>query len=316
MKRALVTGAAGFVGSHLVERLTLDGWSVVGIDSITPYYDASQKQANRDAVEAMGSPVRDIDLRTDELSGLLDSVDVVFHQAGQPGVRDSWEHFASYVEHNVIATERLLRAVRDAGCRRFVYASSSSIYGDALTFPTPESTLPRPKSPYGVTKLSAEHLCGVYARNFGVSTVSLRYFTVFGPRQRPDMAMHRLFEAAMTGSQFPKFGSGSQIRDFTYVGDVVDANLCAATVDVSDGTVVNVAGGGSITLNRVIEIVEGLVGARVPISQEGDQAGDVERTGGDISLAAELLGWTPTTTVEEGLASQYEWHVGRRGTNP
>jgi nucleoside-diphosphate-sugar epimerase len=194
-----------------------------------------------------------------------------------------------------------------------VYASSSSVYGDALSYPTEETTLPRPKSPYGVTKLSAEHLCGVYARNFGVSTVSLRYFTVFGPRQRPDMAMHRLFEAALGGAPFPKFGSGEQVRDFTYVADVVEANIRAALADVPAGAVVNVAGGGSVTLNEVIGIVEGLCGRDVPIIQEGDQAGDVERTGGSIELARRLLDWEPAVDVEEGLARQYRWHVDRRG---
>lgn len=315
MKRALVTGAAGFVGSHLVERLVSEGWSVTGLDAITSYYDNAQKRDNRAAVEGHGVTVFETDLRTDDLRPILEGVDVVFHQAGQPGVRDSWDHFDSYVEHNVLATERLLRAVREVGCERLVYASSSSVYGDALTFPTPESTIPQPKSPYGVTKLSAEHLCGVYARNFGVSTVSLRYFTVYGPRQRPDMAMHRLFEAALSGTPFPRFGSGEQVRDFTFVGDVVEANMCAATADVGDGTVVNVAGGGSVTLNRVIEIVEELVGSPVPIVPKGVQAGDVDRTGGDIARAAELLGWRPTTTVEDGLAGQYEWHLGRRVTD-
>jgi UDP-glucuronate 4-epimerase len=314
VKRALVTGAAGFVGSHLVERLVADGWSVTGLDMITPYYDAAQKHSNRAAVEACGVDVLAADLRVDDLAPLLTEVDVVFHQAGQPGVRDSWEHFQSYVEHNVLATERLLRAVRDAGCRRVVYASSSSVYGDALTYPTEESTLPRPKSPYGVTKLSAEHLCGVYARNFGVSTVSLRYFTVYGPRQRPDMAMHRLFESALTGVSFPKFGSGEQVRDFTYVADVVEANVRAATADLEDGTVLNVAGGGSVTLNRVIEIVEELAGSPVPLEHHPVQAGDVVRTGGATAAAEAVLGWRPATTVEEGLARQFEWHVGRRGT--
>jgi nucleoside-diphosphate-sugar epimerase len=307
-----VTGAAGFVGSHIVDRLVTDGWSVVAADSITPYYSVEQKESNLAAIASAAVDVVDLDLAVDDLSELVADVDVVFHQAGQPGVRDSWDHFASYVEHNVIATERLLRAVRQAGCRRLVYASSSSVYGDALSYPTEETTLPRPKSPYGVTKLSAEHLCGVYARNFGLSTVSLRYFTVFGPRQRPDMAMHRLFEAALGGAPFPKFGSGEQVRDFTYVGDVVEANIRAALADVPAGAVVNVAGGGSVTLNDVIGIVERLCGSDVPVAQEGDQAGDVERTGGSIELAHRLLDWEPAVDVEEGLARQYRWHVDRR----
>ena len=311
MGRALVTGAAGFVGSHLAERLARDGWDVRALDCLTPYYDRGLKVANLAEVERTGAEIVDCDLREADLVPVVADVDVVFHQAGQPGVRDSWDGFPSYLEHNVLATHRLLEAVRAAGCRRMVYASSSSVYGDAMSYPTSEAAFPRPKSPYGVTKLSAEHLCGVYARNFGVSTVSLRYFTVFGPRQRPDMAMHRLFESALTDSPFPRFGSGEQVRDFTYVSDVVEANVLAAAADVPDGLVLNVAGGGSVTLNRVIEIVGEVVGAPVPVQEMSSQAGDVQRTGGAIDEAERVMGWRPRISVEEGLALQGEWHRGR-----
>ena len=227
--RALITGAAGFIGSHLVEALVADGWDVVGVDCLTPYYDVTQKLGNVEELRtSVDLELIDADLRTSPLEPLLDGVDAVFHQAGQPGVRASWDDFESYVEHNILATRRLLEAARGTNVTRFVYASSSSVYGDAVSYPTREETLPMPQSPYGVSKLAAEHLCNVYARNWAVPVVSLRYFTVFGPRQRPDMATHRLIRAALEGGSFPMYGTGDQVRDFTYVGDVVAANLAAA----------------------------------------------------------------------------------------
>lgn len=306
--RALVTGAAGFVGSHLVERLVDDGASVKALDCLTAYYDLEQKQSNVDDLSAVGVDLLDVDLSSDELAPHLEDVDVVFHQAGQPGVRASWDAFDSYVEHNVLATQRLLQAAKSTGVRRLVYASSSSVYGDAERYPTLESDLPRPKSPYGVTKLAAEHLVGVYARNFGLPTVSLRYFTVFGPRQRPDMAMHRLIRSAITGEAFPLYGTGEQIRDFTYVGDVVEANLMAATADIDDESVFNIAGGGSVTLAEVIEIVERITGRQIPLDRQASQKGDVHRTGGSIERAEAVLGWKPEVTVPEGLERQVTWH--------
>jgi len=310
--RALVTGAAGFIGSHLVERLVDDGWDVVGIDCLTPYYDVGQKRANLD--ELVGRPgfeFVDADLRTCDLKQQLDGIDVVFHQAGQPGVRASWDDFGSYVAHNIGVTQRLLEAVRTTPVSRFVFASSSSVYGDALAYPTREESIPQPKSPYGVTKLAAEHLCGVYARNWGVPTVSLRYFTVFGPRQRPDMAMHRLIEAALSGVSFPLFGSGAQVRDFTFVGDIVAANQLAATNDVPPGTVLNVAGGGAMDMIEVIETIERLTDRTIELDRLPVQAGDVDRTSGATDAARSVLGWVPKVSVEEGLARQVEWHRRR-----
>lgn len=307
--RALVTGAAGFVGSHLVERLMRDGVDVVALDCMTPYYDLGQKRSNvADLIDA-GIEILDTDLTTDDLAPVLNGVEVVFHQAGQPGVRASWDAFDSYVEHNVLATERLLRAARDAGVGRLVYASSSSVYGDADRYPTRETDLPKPKSPYGVTKLAAEHLVSLFARNFGLPTVALRYFTVFGPRQRPDMAMHRLVHSAITGDPFPLFGTGEQIRDFTYVDDVVEANIKAATAAIESEAVFNIAGGGSVTLSEVIAIVERLTGRQIPIERTAAQKGDVHRTGGSIERAATVLEWTPQVSVEEGLEHQVAWHV-------
>lgn len=309
--RALVTGVAGFIGSHLADRLLADGWDVRGIDCLTDYYGLAQKRQNVLDV-GTGLELVEVDLRSSELEPLLEDVDAVFHQAGQPGVRASWDEFDSYVGHNITATQRLLEAARRTALRRFVYASSSSVYGNAETYPTTEALAPQPESPYGVTKLAAEHLCGLYARNFGLHTVSLRYFTVFGPRQRPDMAMHRLVEAALTDASFPLFGTGEQIRDFTFVADVVEANVLAATGQAPPGTVVNIAGGASTTLNEVIETVERLAGRSVRTERLGDQAGDVTRTGGDITLAGLLLGWAPRVSIGEGLAAQLEWHRRRR----
>jgi UDP-glucuronate 4-epimerase len=306
--RALVTGAAGFIGSHLVERLVEDGWDVVGIDNLTPYYDVAQKRANLEQVEARsGLRLEQVDLLTADLDSLLEGVEVVFHQAGQPGVRASWDDFGSYADQNVMATQRLLAAAPPS-LERFVFASSSSVYGNASSYPTHEQMLPRPQSPYGVTKLAAEHLCGVYARTMGVHTVSLRYFTVFGPRQRPDMAMHRLIRAALAGTSFPLFGSGEQVRDFTYVGDVAEANLRAATADVAPGTVMNIAGGGATTLLEVISIIEGLTGTPIDLERQGNQAGDVERTGGSTDAARAALDWEPSVPLAEGLARQITWH--------
>ena len=311
--RALVTGAAGFVGSHLVEHLVASGWQVVGVDCLTPYYDTAQKRSNLQVLRDLDGYVHaDADLRVVDLDPLLEGVDVVFHQAGQPGVRASWDEFRSYVEHNVLATQRLLGAIRRVPVARFVFASSSSVYGNAGAYPTREDSLPRPQSPYGVTKLAAEHLCGVYARNWRVPTVALRYFTVYGPRQRPDMAMHRLVETALSGGSFPLYGTGEQVRDFTFVADVVAANLAAALVEVEPGAVLNVAGGGASTLLEVIGTVERLTGRTVALDRSPAQAGDVQRTGGDVQAARAVLGWSPAVAVEAGLESQVRWHLERR----
>ena len=309
---ALVTGAAGFVGSHLTERLVADGRRVRAVDCLTDYYDVAQKLENlRELGSLDGVEVVEADLRTCAVPELLDGVDTVFHQAGQPGVRASWERFASYVEHNVLVTQRLLEASVTANLRRFVFASSSSVYGDAERYPTTEDDLPRPRSPYGVTKLSAEHLCNVYAENHGVRTVSLRYFTVFGPRQRPDMAMHRLIEAALTGEAFPLYGDGTQVRDFTFVDDVVEANVLAATRDVAAGTVLNIAGGTDASMLDVIRIVEEVTEREVPLTRGPVAKGDVMRTGGSRERAARLMSWEPSVALGEGLARQVAWHLAK-----
>ena len=312
--RVVVTGAAGFVGSHLVDALLDRGDTVVGIDCFTPYYSPEWKRQNLEA--AMGSDrftLVDEDLCEADLVALLDGCDAVFHQAGQPGVRLSWsDGFADYAHHNLLATQRLLEAALVAGVNRVVYASSSSVYGNQVRYPTVETDLPRPYSPYGVTKLAAEHLCSLYAENWGLSAVALRYFTVFGPRQRPDMSIHRLCEATLTGASFPRFGDGTQVREFTHIADVVAANLLAADADLAPGTVINVAGGGEITLNGLISLVADLAGAPVVIEDHPAQAGDAKRNGGGTERARALLGWAPRVGLREGVASQLDWHRVRQ----
>jgi UDP-glucuronate 4-epimerase len=313
MTTSLVTGCAGFIGSHVVDAGLERGDRVIGVDEITDYYDVSQKRSNIEA--ALGNDrfeYLEVDINDMPLD-LLDDVDVIYHQAGQPGVRSSWrDQFDEYVQRNVSATQRLLEAAVQRGVERFVYASSSSLYGNAERYPVDETMRPQPFSPYGVTKLAAEHLCSLYGGNFGLSTVSLRYFTVYGPRQRPDMATHRLFEAALNGTPFPLFGTGDQLRDFTYVGDVVRANLLAGEADVEPGLVVNIAGGGQCSMHDLIAAVEDVSGRTIRIDRLDPERGDVGRTGALTDRARELLGWTPQVELREGLERQYEWHLSRR----
>jgi UDP-glucuronate 4-epimerase len=307
--RALVTGVAGFVGSSLAERLVHDGFDVVGVDAFTSYYDQSLKRRNVEGL--LRSPhfaLHRGDLLTLDLDPLLDGVDTVFHQAAQPGVRLSWaEGFSTYSKHNIDATQRLLEAVRRRPITRFVFASSSSVYGLASRFPTDETVTPRPFSPYGVTKLAGELLCGAYADNYGVPTVVLRYFTVYGPRQRPDMAIHRLVECALHGRPFTVFGDGTQVRDLTYVTDVVDANLRAATSELPASACINIAGGSTVTLNELVVMLGDVTGRELRIEHAPAAAGDVQQTAASIDAARELLGWKPEVELRDGLAAQLEW---------
>ena len=310
--KAIVTGAAGFVGSTLSARLLADGYEVVGIDSFTPYYDPALKRANVARLEGPRFTLVEADLAEVDLDAILLGADVVFHEAGQPGVRTSWgDDFTTYLQENVHVTQRLLEAARrSSSLKRFVYASSSSVYGDAQQFPTREEDRPAPVSPYGVTKLAAEHLCSLYGTNFGVPTVSLRYFTVYGPRQRPDMAFTRFLRAAAEGRPIDLFGTGEQVRDFTFVDDVVAANVRAATEDVAPGTVLNIAGGTNTSMIEVIDIINSLSGRPLEVRRHPRSDGDVHRTGGDASLARQAIGWKPAVGLEEGLTRQWEWVVG------
>lgn len=308
--RVLVTGAAGFVGYHTVKALLDSGVNtVLGIDCFLDNYDPGRKRNNiSDLADDERFEFVGADLRTVDLQWLLEGVKAVIHLAALPGVRASWaEQFNLYAEHNIGVTQRLLEACRDRQVSSFVYASSSSVYGNAPTFPTPENAQTSPFSPYGVTKLAAENLCVLYAANHGIPVIALRYFTVYGPRQRPDMAIQRLIESALTGTPFPLFGSGKQIRDFTYVGDAARANVAALQASAPPGTVLNVAGGSAATMLEVIAKIEELTGETIRVEQTETQSGDVERTGGDISASLDLLRWTPTVRLEEGLREQIDW---------
>jgi UDP-glucuronate 4-epimerase len=313
MRRALVTGAAGFIGSHLCERLVAEGWSVLGVDAFTPYYDRADKLANLSALRgASRFALVEDDLADMDLAPLLRDVGTVFHLAAQPGVRLSFgEGFARYTSDNILATQRVLEAAADAGVSRVVWASSSSVYGDAEAYPCVEDETPtRPRSPYGVTKRACEDLAAIY-RNGGLTTVGLRYFTVYGPRQRPDMAMRKLCEALLDGAPFPLYGDGSQSRDFTHVGDAVDATFRAALAD-DPAAVYNIGGGHEATLREIVELLEGLSGRSAVLDRRPDQAGDVRRTAADTSRAAADLAWEPSVGLREGLRSELDWVEARR----
>jgi nucleoside-diphosphate-sugar epimerase len=311
--RYLVTGCAGFIGSSITDRLLAAGHEVVGIDCFTDYYDTARKRDNLSgAVTSDAFRLLELDLSRDDLAPALAGVDGVFHQAAQAGVRASWgEEFARYTDWNVLGTQRLLEAVvaagadRAAGPARVVYASSS-IYGEAEGRPTREDALPAPISPYGVTKLAAEHLMLTYSRNFAVPTASLRYFTVFGERQRPDMAFHRFIRAILTGQPITLYGDGEQSRDFTYVGDIVDANLAAMGSDIPHG-VWNICGGSIITVREVLDLLGEITGREVLVDRQPPQKGDVRHTSADTTRARADLGYDPQVSVAEGLAREAAW---------
>ena len=306
---ALVTGCAGFIGSHLTDELLARRVTVRGVDAFTPYYPAERKRAN--LAGALSDPrfeLAEADLRDAALAPLLDGIDVVFHLAGQPGVRVSWsDGFPLYVGHNILATQRLLEAVQERSLHRFVYASSSSVYGNAIRYPTTEDDVPHPHSPYGVTKLAAEHLTGLYAENYGIPTISVRYFSVYGPRQRPDMGFYRFLDAAVSRRPLPVYGDGEQVRDFTYVADVVAATIAAVDADVPSGSVFNVSGGAETTVNSLIDLVSDVVGHPVEVERLPIQAGDVRQTGGCNTRARAALGWEPRVALRDGVAAQLAW---------
>ncbi len=306
--RCLVTGCAGFIGSHLTDALLAQGNEVVGVDAFTTAYDRASKMRN---LQGAWSNARfrlvEADLADADLTALLEGVDVVFHLAGEPGVRQSWgQRFETYVRNNILASERLLDACRGAAVQRFVFAGSSSVYGDSPDLPWRETTPPQPRSPYAITKLAAEHLCHAYHRSFGVPTVILRYFTVFGPRQRPDMAFHRFLRAARSDETIIVFGDGSQTRDFTYVADIVAATLAAASAPVV-GETFNVGGGGSIVLNDLLAMIATITGRPLTIERRAAQAGDAPHTWADTSRAAARLGYAPSITLAEGLEREWAW---------
>jgi UDP-glucuronate 4-epimerase len=312
---ALVTGCAGFIGSHLAESLLEDGVRVVGVDCFNANYGRKQKLRNLErAREWDGFEFVPIDLSRGDLSDVVADCEVIFHLAAEPGVRESWgTRFESYVRNNILATQLLLDALRPWPSKRLVYASSSSIYGDAERLPTPEDVIPQPISPYGTTKLAGEHLCQLYHASYGIESVCLRYFTVYGPRQRPDMAFHRFCRAALTGGIIEVFGDGTQTRDFTFVSDVVAATRAASSGSDVIGQVFNVGGGSQVAVNGALAVIAQLAGRELDVRYAGHRTGDVNDTGADTSRARAKLGFTPAVSFEDGLRAQFEWLRGVAG---
>jgi nucleoside-diphosphate-sugar epimerase len=306
--KCIVTGAAGFIGSHLSGSLLDLGAEVIGLDSFTDYYPRAMKEANlaenqnRSGFSFIETRIQDADLPT-----LLDGATHVFHLAAQAGVRKSWgRDFRTYTENNVEASQQLLEACVGRPLTRFVYASSSSLYGDNVSIPMRETALPQPVSPYGVTKLAAEQLCYLYFVNHGVPTAALRYFTVYGPRQRPDMAFHRFIRASLDGTPITLYGDGEQTRDFTYVADAVAATIAAGIRGVP-GRAYNVGGGSRVSMNHVIDIIGRVAGKPLEVRREPVQKGDMRDTYADTSLARADLGFAPSVSLEQGIEAEYRW---------
>lgn len=310
MGKSIVTGAGGFIGSHLVETLLAQNKTVIGIDEFNDYYDPKLKWANlanallHPQFRLIEANIQDVDWKS-----LLKNTDVVFHQAAQAGVRASWgQTFHFYTERNINATQVILEAAKEAEqLTRFVYASSSSIYGNAQQLPTPEATCPQPVSPYGITKLAGEQLCWQYHQNFGVPATALRYFTVYGPRQRPDMAFHKFLKAVLVGESIAVYGDGLQTRDFTFIDDAIAANLGAAEVPEAVGNVFNIGGGSRVSLTQVLDQIEAVTGKAITRHYHSQAMGDARDTSADISKAQQVLGYQPQVDLLTGLTQQWEW---------
>lgn len=310
MKTHIVTGAAGFIGSHLAETILQQGDCIIGIDQINDYYNPDLKKANiAHLKEYTGFKFIQDDIQNLDWLELLKDVDVVYHQAAQAGVRASWgDSFRHYTERNINATQVILEAAKETNSlKRFVYASTSSVYGNAETMPTPETIPPQPVSPYGITKLAAERMCWLYYQNFNVPVTALRYFTVYGPRQRPDMAFHKFFKAAIEERAISIYGDGQQTRDFTFISDAIAANLAAATVPEAVGEIFNIGGGSRAVLMDVLATMEKAIGQ--PLKKEfiGQARGDARHTSADITKAKNILGYDPQVPLAEGLAKEWEW---------
>ena len=310
MQKIIVTGAGGFIGSNLVETLLKQGKEVIGIDEFNDYYNPELKRKN--IANFQNHPAFELvegDIQVLDWQKLLQDVDVVYHQAAQAGVRASWgQGFRSYTERNINATQVLLEAAKDSKyLKRLVFASTSSVYGDAETLPTHEEICPKPVSPYGITKLAAERLCGLYYKNFGVPYVALRYFTVYGPRQRPDMAFHKFFKSVIEDQAIPVYGDGQQTRDFTFISDAVAANLAAATVPEAVGEVFNIGGGSRVVLTEVLDTMEEIVGKPIKRNHIEKAMGDARHTAADVSKARRILGYQPQVSLRDGLSQEWQF---------
>jgi UDP-glucose 4-epimerase len=306
--KALVTGAAGFIGSHLSEHLVNAGHTVTGVDAFTDFYPRELKEQNVAHLRACDRfTLVETSLAGADWANLLDGVSWVFHLAAQAGVRKSWgRDFRVYTVNNVEATQILLEACKGLPIDRLVYASSSSVYGDDVPLPMREDARPQPISPYGVTKLSAEQLCHLYHVNYGVPAVSMRYFTVYGPRQRPDMGFHGFFLAAMRNKPITVFGDGRQTRDFTFVSDAVVATVSASTRGTPGG-VYNIGGGSRVELLDVFELIGRITGRPLRLTMIEPQAGDMRDTYADTARAREDLAFAPAVALEQGLRTQFQW---------
>jgi UDP-glucose 4-epimerase len=315
-RTALVTGACGFIGSHLAERLVADGWRVTGVDSFEDYYPRYYKEHSRAQLIGSGAfTLHEINLLTlrlpeSESAALLShcvrDADVVFHLAAQAGVRSSWgTDFHVYTENNVLATQLLLEVARTEGVDRFVYASSSSVYGDTDTLPMREGAVCRPFSPYGVSKLAGEHLCHLYWRNFGLPTVAVRFFTVYGPRQRPDMGFHRFIRLMLEERPIPVYGDGSQTRDFTYASDIVSGLVAAA--GAPEGELFNLGGGSRVSLLQALDVLGEVMNRAPSLDMRKRQAGDVRDTWASLDHAHEVLDYRPSVSLAQGLAAEVQW---------
>jgi UDP-glucuronate 4-epimerase len=311
-QRALVTGCAGFLGSSLSERLIESDIEVIGVDSFTDFYPRPIKESNLEALRSASTfGFHERDLANDPVDDLVEQADIVFHLAAQAGVRGSFgDGFETYLMNNVKVTQRLLEAAVRHPLRAFVYASSSSVYGNAESYPTAESATRAPVSPYGMTKCATEDLVSVYARNHGIHSVGLRYFTAYGPRQRPDMAFSRFVASGLAGEPITILGDGLQVRDFTFVDDVIAATLLAAGRGHA-GSVYNIGGGTPVTLLAAVHLLEELIGKPIAIEHREEARGDARQTGADTTLAAEELGFAPSVSLEDGLARQLEWTLER-----
>ena len=310
MKTHIITGVAGFIGSNLAQTILEQGDRIIGIDQVNDYYDTKLKRSNIEHLtQYEGFKFIESDIQKLNWQELLQGVDVVYHQAAQAGVRASWgDGFRHYTERNINATQIILEAAKEVdSLQRIVYASTSSVYGNAETMPTPETICPQPVSPYGITKLAAERMCWLYQQNFNVPVTALRYFTVYGPRQRPDMAFHKFFKAAIRDEAISIYGDGQQTRDFTFVSDAVAANLAAGSISEAIGEVFNIGGGSRAVLMDVLATMEEVIGQ--PIKKEfiGKARGDARHTSADISKAKKILGYNPQVSLAEGLAKEWEW---------
>ena len=309
MKTAIITGVAGFIGSSLAEKLLKDNFKVIGIDSFTNYYSLHIKEKNiENCLKNTNFSLIRQDIDSLDLSAIFENAEYIFHLSAQPGVRASWgKEFTVYVKNNISVTQKILESLKNnTTLKKFIFASSSSVYGNQSTIMNEDTSLTKPVSPYGVTKLAAENLVNLYYKNYEIPTISLRYFTVYGPRQRPDMAFNRFFCSIIKDKKLTIFGNGEQRRDFTYVDDIIDATINAATSD-SVGEILNVGGGSIFSLTQIIEFMKEITEKELEINFEKEQKGDVKYTNADISKAKKLINYKPSTDIKYGLTQQYEY---------